>query len=80
MKIVHFSELGSNTREEMKGARWILLEQDDIKSALSALMFAELDGVLALLTIENHLQRKDCGNEQFICSSFQARKTQKKFD
>jgi hypothetical protein len=46
MKIVHFSELGSDTREEMKGARWILLDQDDIKNALSALMFAELDGVL----------------------------------
>ena len=80
MKIVHFSELGSDTREEMKGARWILLDQDDIKNALSALMFAELDGVLVAVDHRNHLQRKDCGNEQFICSSYQVRKMQKKFD
>lgn len=46
MKIIRFSELGSNVREEMVGARWILLDQDDIQHALSALMFAELDGVL----------------------------------
>jgi len=46
MKIIRFSELGSNVREEMIGARWILLDQDDIQHALSALMFAELDGVL----------------------------------
>ena len=46
MKIIRFSELGSNVREEMAGARWILLDQDDIQHALSALMFAELDGVL----------------------------------
>ena len=46
MKIVHFSELGDNVREEMKGARWILLHQDEIQDALGALMFAELDGVL----------------------------------
>ena len=46
MKIIRFSELGSNVREEMGGARWILLDQDDIQHALSALMFAELDGVL----------------------------------
>ena len=46
MKIVHFSELGDNVRVEMKGARWILLRQDEIQDALGALMFAELDGVL----------------------------------
>ena len=46
MKIVHFSELGANVRDEMKGARWILLHQDELKDALGALMFAELDGVL----------------------------------
>ena len=46
MKIVHFSELVTDVRDSMKGARWILLEQDDIKNALPALMFAELDGVL----------------------------------
>ena len=46
MKIIRFSELGSNVREEMVGARWILLDQDEIQHALSALMFAELDGVL----------------------------------
>ena len=46
MKIVRFSELGHHVREEMKGARWILLHQDEIPDALGALMFAELDGVL----------------------------------
>jgi len=46
MKIVHFSKLGTHVREEMKGARWILLHQDDLQDALGALMFAELDGVL----------------------------------
>jgi len=46
MKIIRFSELGSRVREEMHGARWILLQQDEIQHALSALMFAELDGVL----------------------------------
>ena len=46
MKIIRFSELGSRVREEMHGARWILLQQDEIQHALSARMFAELDGVL----------------------------------
>ena len=30
----------------MKGARWILIHQDELQDALKALMFAELDGVL----------------------------------
>ena len=46
MKVVRFSDLGENVRDEMQGARWILLEQDELQHALSALMFAELDGVL----------------------------------
>ena len=46
MKVVRFSNLGENVREAMQGARWILLNQDEIQHALSALMFAELDGVL----------------------------------
>jgi len=46
MKIVHFTKLGAHVRDEMKGARWILLHQDDLQDALGALMFAELDGVL----------------------------------
>ena len=46
MKIVRYSELGNHVREEMKGARWILLHQDELQDALGALMFAELDGVL----------------------------------
>ena len=46
MKVVRFSDLGENVREAMQGARWILLEQDELQHALSALMFAELDGVL----------------------------------
>ena len=46
MKIIRFSNLGEDVRESMKGARWILLDQEEIQHALSALMFAELDGVL----------------------------------
>ena len=46
MKIIRFSELGEDVRDTMAGARWILLDQDDIQHALSALMFAELDGTL----------------------------------
>ena len=46
MKILYFSELGKNLREEMSGARWLLMSSHDLKSATSALMFAELDGVL----------------------------------
>ena len=63
MKIVRFSNLGTNVREAMQGARWILLDQDDIENALSALMFAELDGVLVAVdhrksTPDNGLWRR----------------------
>ena len=70
MKIVHFSELGSDTREEMKGARWILLDQDDIKNALSALMFAELDGVLVAV---DHRKVTSRGRIVATSSSFASR-------
>ena len=46
MKILYFSELGGNLREEMSGARWLLMSSRDIQSATGALMFAELDGIL----------------------------------
>ena len=46
MRVVYFSELGDDVRDSMKGARWILLKQEDLPNALSVLMFAELDGVL----------------------------------
>ena len=46
MKILYFSELGKNLREEMSGARWLLMSSQEIQSATGALMFAELDGVL----------------------------------
>ena len=46
MRVVYFSELGDDVRDSMKGARWILLNQEDIPNALPVLMFAELDGVL----------------------------------
>jgi hypothetical protein len=59
MKIVHFSELVSDVRDAMKGARWILLDQDDIKNALSALMFAELDGVL--VAVDHRKSKPDDG-------------------
>jgi len=63
MKIVLFSELGEDVRDEMKGARWIILDQDEIPHALSALMFAELDGVLVAVdhrksTPDNGLWRR----------------------
>ena len=46
MKILHFSELGGNLREEMSGARWLLMTSQDLQYAAGALMFAELDGIL----------------------------------
>ena len=45
VKILYFSELGANLREEMSGARWLLMSSKDILSATGALMFAELDGI-----------------------------------
>ena len=65
MKVVRFSDLGENVREAMQGARWILLEQDELQHALSALMFAELDGALVAidgrgvnLNLEADVQRR----------------------
>ena len=63
MKVVRFSDLGESVREAMRGARWILLHQDEIQHALSALMFAELDGVLVAVdhrksTPDNGLWRR----------------------
>ncbi len=46
MKILHFSDLSSNLREEMSGARWLLMSSQDLQYATGALMFAELDGIL----------------------------------
>ena len=46
MKILYFSEIGSNLREEMSGARWLLMSSKELESATGALMFAELDGIL----------------------------------
>ena len=46
MKILYFSEIGTNLREEMSGARWLLMTSKDLESATGALMFAELDGIL----------------------------------
>ena len=59
MKIIRFSELGGDVRDTMAGARWILLDQDDIQHALSALMFAELDGVL--VAVDHRKSKPDDG-------------------
>ena len=46
MKILTFKELGENPRDDLKGARWLLLHHSEIDKATSILMFTELDGVL----------------------------------
>ena len=48
MRIVWFHEVvdKSSLREHMKGARWLLIRQDDLDKATQAWMFAELDGFL----------------------------------
>ena len=46
VKILYFSELGTNLREEMSRARWLFMSSRDLQSATGALMFAELDGIL----------------------------------
>ena len=46
MKVLTYSELGDNPRQDLKGARWLLLHHSEIVKATSVLMFTELDGVL----------------------------------
>lgn len=48
MRVVWFHEVVDKTslREHMKGARWLLIRQQDLENATQAWMFAELDGFL----------------------------------
>jgi hypothetical protein len=46
MKILKFSELGDNPRQDLKGARWLLLHHSELSKATSILIFTELDGIL----------------------------------
>ena len=41
-----FHEIDGILRQEMKGLRWLLIRKEDLPSATSAWMFAELDGTL----------------------------------
>jgi len=46
MKIIRFSELDKNPRQQLSGARWLILHHSEIEKATSILMFTELDGIL----------------------------------
>jgi len=46
MKILNYSQLGNEPRDELSGARWLLLHHSDIINATSVLMFTELDDIL----------------------------------
>lgn len=46
MRIVTLSELGSNPREGMAGARWLVLMGPEVAQSTTLLMFTELDDIL----------------------------------
>ena len=46
MKIIRFSELDNNPRQQLSGARWLILHHSEVEKATSILMFTELDGIL----------------------------------
>ena len=46
MKIVYASELGPSPREAMAGARWLVLNAEEVPSSTTLLMFTELDDIL----------------------------------
>lgn len=48
MRVVWFHEIEdmAKLREFMKGARWLLIKEEDLERSTSAWMFAELDGFL----------------------------------
>jgi len=46
MKILNYSQLGDDPRNELFGARWLFLHHSEIIKATSILMFTELDGIL----------------------------------
>lgn len=48
MRVVWFHEIQDMTklREFMKGARWLLIREEDLQRSTTAWMFAELDGFL----------------------------------
>ena len=46
MKIIRFSELDNNPRQQLSGARWFILHHSEVEIATSILMFTELDGIL----------------------------------
>ena len=46
MRIVHLKDLGEHPRASMAGARWLVLEADEIAHSTTLLMFTELDDIL----------------------------------
>ena len=46
MKVVMARDLGETPREQMAGARWLILTASEIPTSTTLLMFTELDDIL----------------------------------
>ena len=76
MRVVWFHEVvdKSSLREHMKGARWLLIRQEDLEKATQAWMFAELDGFL--IGVDHRLSefKLEFTIGQYICCYYQKTK------
>ncbi|MCH1423267.1 MAG: hypothetical protein L7U62_07260 [Candidatus Poseidoniaceae archaeon] len=46
MRVVSLNDLSDDVRASMHGARWLILQADEIQTSTSLLMFTELDDIL----------------------------------
>ena len=46
MRVVMARDLGDSPREQMAGARWLILTASEIPTSTTLLMFTELDDIL----------------------------------
>ncbi|MDE0857274.1 MAG: hypothetical protein OSA38_01745 [Candidatus Poseidoniaceae archaeon] len=45
MRVINVNDLGEHPRQDMAGARWLVMKAEDIQSSTSLLMFTELDDI-----------------------------------
>jgi hypothetical protein len=53
MRVIHFSELGPDIRQDLQGKRWLILTADQLGRATAALAFSELEDVLVAVDHRN---------------------------
>ena len=46
MRVVYVNDLSEHPRQDMAGARWLVMTAEDIQKSASLLMFTELDDIL----------------------------------